>query len=64
MQKLSISKGLHKNVSIPRRGRCNNRPRLNVAREYGVMTTPTVILFDSKDNILGRVSSVGELKVF
>lgn len=52
-----------KNVSIPgEEVDVTTDLGLNVAREYGVMTTPTVILFDSKDNILGRVSSVGELK--
>jgi thioredoxin-related protein len=35
---------------------------MGIAAKYNVLATPTVILFDSKDNVIGRVSSVEELK--
>ncbi|HRU44684.1 MAG TPA: anaerobic ribonucleoside-triphosphate reductase [Spirochaetota bacterium] len=35
---------------------------MGIAAKYNVLATPTVILFDSKDNVIGRVSSVEEPK--
>lgn len=35
---------------------------MGLAAKYNVLATPTVILFDSKDNVIGRVNSVEELK--
>ncbi|OHD10620.1 MAG: hypothetical protein A2086_05575 [Spirochaetes bacterium GWD1_27_9] len=35
---------------------------LNSARKYNILSTPTVVLFDSKDNVISIVTSVEELK--
>ena len=35
---------------------------INIAKDYNVMSTPTVILFDKDDNIVSKAFSVDELK--
>lgn len=35
---------------------------INIAKDYNVMSTPTVILFDKNDNIVSKAFSVDELK--
>jgi len=35
---------------------------INASRKYNIMSTPTVLLFDSNDNIIHRAYSVEELK--
>jgi len=35
---------------------------INASREYNILSTPTVILFDEKGNILSRAYSVSDLK--
>ena len=35
---------------------------INIAKNYNVMSTPTVILFDKNDNIVSKAFSVDELK--
>jgi ribonucleoside-triphosphate reductase len=35
---------------------------INIAKDYNVMSTPTVILFDKDDNIVSKAFSVEELK--
>mgnify|MGYP000663428656 CR=1 FL=1 len=35
---------------------------INVSRQYNILSTPTVLFFDDKENLLGQAHSVEELK--
>lgn len=35
---------------------------LNVARKFDIRTTPTVLFFDNKENLIGRAHSIEELR--